>query len=81
MNIDEKKIVELIKALWAKNPIATIVIGLLEAAAIAVALWLFASCTSNLFVQKGNTGSTISSSTSPSVTSSVDSTKIILPTK
>lgn len=81
MKIDEKKIIELVKALWSKNPIATIVIGLLEVAAFAIALWLFTSCTSNLFVQKGNTGSSISSSTSPSVTSSIDSTKVIIPSK
>lgn len=76
---EKEKILELLKALYKKSPIAAIVIVCIEFGVIVAIFLLLSSCTSNLFVQKGNSSSSISSQTSPSVTTKVDSTKVVVP--
>ena len=76
---EKERIIELLKALYKRSPIAAVVIVCIEFGVIVAIFWLLSSCTSNLFVQKGNSSSSISSQTSPSVTTKVDSTKIVLP--
>lgn len=79
MEIKKEKIFELLKALYKKSPIAAVVIVCIEFGVIVAIFLLLSACTSNLFVQKGNTSSSISSQTSPSVSTEVDSTKFIVP--
>ena len=79
MENETEKLLELLKALYKKSPIAAVVIVCIEFAAIVVIFLLLSACTSNLFIQKGNSSSSISSQTSPSVTTKVDSTKIVVP--
>lgn len=79
MNVENEKIIELLKALYKKSPIAAVVIVCIEFGVIVAIFLLLSACTSNLFVQKGNSSSSISSQTSPSVTTKMDSTKVIVP--
>lgn len=79
MELEKEKLLELLKALYTKSPIAVVVIVCIEFGVIVAIFLLLSGCTSNLFVQKGTSSSSISSQTSPSVTTKVDSTKIVVP--
>nr|DAH69076.1 MAG TPA: hypothetical protein [Microviridae sp.] len=79
METEKEKLLELLKALYKKSPIAAVVIVCIEFGVIVAIFLLLSACTSNLFVQKGNSSSSISSQTSPSVTTKMDSTKVVVP--
>lgn len=76
---EKEKIIELLKALYKKSPIAALVVVCIEFGVIVAIFLLLSGCTSNLFVQKGNSSSSINSQTSPSVSTKVDSTKFVVP--
>lgn len=79
MENEKDKIIELLKLLYKKSPIAAVVIVCIEFGVIVAIFLLLSSCTSNFFLQKGNSSSSISSQTSPSVSTNVDSTEFVLP--
>lgn len=72
-------LIDLFKKLLQKNAIVAFVVLFVQLALIAFIYVFLTGCSPQLFIQKGNTGSSISSSTSVSTETSVDSTKVIVP--